>query len=171
MGRVIPPAFFAAPATDLAPRLPGKWLCRRVGDTVLRCRITETECYYGEEDTACHAHHGRTARTDTLYLPGGFTYVYLCYGIHSMLNLVTGPEGHPEAVLIRGVEGASGPGRVTKKLAIRCADNRLLLTPEAGIWLEEDEAPPPAVVAGPRVGIDYADPADRERPWRFIIKK
>ena len=169
MGRVIPLSFFAAPATDLAPRLPGKLLCRRVGDTVISCRITETECYYGEEDTACHAHHGRTARTDTLYLPGGFTYVYLCYGIHSLLNLVTGPAGHPEAVLIRGVEGAVGPGRVTKKLAVTRADNRLLLTPEAGIWLEEDDAPPPPVVAGPRVGIDYADPADRERPWRFLI--
>lgn len=168
---MIPPAFFAAPATDLAPRLPGKWLCRRMGDTVLRCRITETECYFGEEDTACHAHHGRTARTDTLYLQGGVTYVYLCYGIHSLLNLVTGPEGHPEAVLIRGVEGAAGPGRVTKKLAVTCADNRKPLTPEAGLWLEEDDAPPPTVVAGPRVGVDYADPEDRERPWRFMIKE
>ena len=167
---MIPRAFFAAPATDLAPRLLGKWLCRRVGDTVLRCRITETECYYGEEDTACHAHHGRTARTETLYLPGGVTYVYLCYGIHSLLNLVTGPEGHPEAVLIRGVEGASGPGRVTKKLCVTCADNKTPLTPASGLWLEEDEAPPPAVVAGSRVGVDYAAPADRERPWRFMVK-
>lgn len=170
MGRVIPRSFFMASATELAPRLLGKYLCRRVGDTVLRCRITETECYFGEEDTACHAHHGRTARTDTLYLPGGATYVYLCYGIHSLLNLVTGPEGHPEAVLIRGIEGASGPGRVTKKLHVTCADNRLPLTKASGIWVEDDGAPPPAFSAGPRVGVDYADPADRERPWRFMIE-
>ena len=65
--------FYTRPATELAPLLLGKLLCRRVGDTVLRCRITETECYFGEEDTACHAHKGRTPRTDTLYLAGGST--------------------------------------------------------------------------------------------------
>ena len=161
--------YFARPAPELAPDLLGKWLCVRRGDTVLRRRITETECYFGEEDTACHAHKGRTPRTDTLYLAGGVSYVYLCYGIHSLLNLVTGEEDHPEAVLIRGVEGASGPGRVTKALGITCADNRLPLTPENGIWIEDDGTPPPAFEALPRVGIDYAAEADRLRPWRFLV--
>lgn len=120
--------YFSRPATELARELLGKVLCRRTSDgTVLRRRITETECYFGEEDTACHAHKGRTPRTDTLYRAGGITYVYLCYGIHSLLNIVTGVADHPEAVLIRGVEGASGPGRVTKALGITCADNRLPL--------------------------------------------
>jgi DNA-3-methyladenine glycosylase len=160
--------FFARPATELAPLLLGKWLCVRQGDAVLRRRITETECYFGEEDTACHAHKGKTPRTETLYRAGGITYVYLCYGIHSLLNLVTGEEGHPEAVLIRGVEGASGPGRVTKCLGLTCAQNRLPLTPEHGIWVEDDGAPSPAYQALPRVGIAYAAPADVARPWRYL---
>ena len=162
-------SYFARPATELAPDLIGKLLCRRIGNEVLRRRITETECYFGTGDTACHAHKGRTPRTDTLYLAGGVSYVYLCYGIHSLLNLVTGEEDHPEAVLIRGIEGASGPGRVTKALSVTCADNRLLLTPENGIWIEDDDTPPPAYVALPRVGIDYAAEADRLRPWRFLV--
>lgn len=164
--------YLARPATELARELVGKLLCRRLADgSVLRRRITETECYFGEEDTACHAHKGRTPRTDTLYRQGGITYVYLCYGIHSLLNIVTGPEGHPEAVLIRGVEGASGPGRVTKALGITCADNRLPLDEESGIWIEDDGAPPPPLAALPRVGIDYAEKVDRERPWRYLISE
>lgn len=163
-------AYYAAPATVLAVDLLGKLLCRRVGDRVLRVRITETECYFGEEDTACHAHKGRTPRTDTLYLAGGVSYVYLCYGIHSLLNIVTGDIDHPEAVLIRGVEGAMGPGRVTKLLGITTKDNRLPLVPEEGIWLEDDGTPPPPYEALPRVGIDYAAPADRDRPWRYLVK-
>ena len=163
--------YFSAPATELAPDLIGKVLCRRLTDgSVLRRRITETECYFGEEDTACHAHKGRTPRTDTLYLAGGCTYVYLCYGIHALLNLVTGEAEHPEAVLIRGVEGASGPSRVTKAMGITCADNRLPLTVEQGIWVEDDGAVAPRFEALPRVGIDYAEAADRERPWRYLVK-
>lgn len=162
--------FYTRPATDLAPLLLGKLLCRRVGGEVYRRRITETECYFGEEDTACHAHKGRTPRTNTLYQQGGITYVYLCYGIHSLLNVVTGEEDHPEAVLIRGVEGASGPGRVTKSLGITCADNRLSLTPKNGIWIEDDGMPVPTFCALPRVGIGYADKADRDRPWRYLVE-
>ena len=110
---------FSDDALALAPRLLGKFLCRRLADgTVLRRRITETEAYFGEEDTACHAHKGRTPRTDVMYSPGGCAYVYLCYGMHEMLNVVTGREGRPEAVLIRGVEGAEGPGRLTKALHV-----------------------------------------------------
>lgn len=170
--KILDKDFYAAPATDLAPRLLGKWLCRRQTDgTVLRRRITETECYFGEEDTACHAHKGRTRRTDTLYLAGGMTYVYLCYGIHALLNIVTGEREHPEAVLVRGVEGASGPGRVTKAMGITCADNRLPLAPEGGIWIEDDGTPSPDFIVSPRVGIDYASEADRLRPWRYIVSE
>ena len=162
--------YFSGPATELAKTLIGKMLCRRLGDNVIRARITETECYYGEEDTACHAHKGRTQRTDTLYRRGGITYVYLCYGIHSLLNIVTGPSDHPEAVLIRGVEGASGPGRVTKLLGITCKDNALTLTEESGIWIEDDGKDSFKYDALPRVGIDYASDEDRRRPWRFLAK-
>lgn len=168
---VLQASFFMRPATELSPALVGKLLCRRLPDgTVLRRRIVETECYFGEEDTACHAHKGRTPRTDTLYQQGGIAYVYLCYGIHSLLNVVTGPEGHPEAVLIRGVEGAIGPGRVTKAMGITCAENKLPLCPENGLWLEDDGTPQPSITAGPRVGIDYASEQDKTRPWRYLVR-
>ncbi len=167
----LPLAFYQKDATALAPLLLGKLLCRRLPDgTVLRCRITETECYYGEADTACHAHKGRTNRTEIMYAKGGAAYVYLCYGIHALLNVVTGPEDHPQAVLIRGIEGAVGPGRVTKAMQITCAQNKEDLTTSHLLWLEEDGAPPPAYLTAPRVGIGYAAPQDQEKLWRFIVK-
>ena len=102
----------------MAPALLGKLLCRRVDDKIIKYRITETECYFGEDDTACHAHKGKTERTKIMYHEGGVAYVYLCYGLHSMLNVVSGIEDFPEAVLIRGVEGYNGPGKLTKALEI-----------------------------------------------------
>lgn len=164
--------YFYSPATSLAPDLVGKLLCRRLENgNIIKARIVETECYFGEEDTACHAHKGRTERTKPMYEAGGITYVYLCYGIHSLLNIVTGSEGHPEAVLIRGVEGAIGPGRATKLLKITVKDNFLPLTKEGGIWIEDDGKKPPKIEKSPRIGIDYANKKDRERKWRFVVKK
>ena len=163
--------YFCKSAIILAPDLVGKLLCRRLDDgSVIRARIVETECYFGEEDTACHAHKGKTERTKPMYEIGGITYVYLCYGIHSLLNIVTGNEGHPEAVLIRGVEGAVGPGRATKLLKITLCDNALPLTEESGIWIEDDGAKKPKLERLPRVGIDYAERRDRDRKWRFVAK-
>lgn len=162
--------YFSAPATALAPDLLGKLICRRTESGVIKARIIETECYFGEEDTACHAHKGKTERTKPMYESGGITYVYLCYGIHSLLNIVTGGEGHPEAVLIRGVEGATGPGRATKMMKISLKDNALPLTEESGIWLE-DNGTKFEYISLPRVGIDYASKEDRERKWRFLAKK
>ena len=159
--------YFFRPATEIAPDLVGKLLCRRLEDEVLRMRITETECYFGSEDTACHAHKGRTPRTDIMFKEGGNAYVYLCYGMHFMLNLTTGEEGHPEAVLIRGVEGADGPGRLTKLLSVNGDQNRLPLVPESGLWVEDDGFSADTV-ALPRVGIAYASEEDRERLWRFV---
>lgn len=162
--------FYESPATEAAPALCGKLLCVRAADgTVTKARITETECYFGEEDTACHAHRGRTPRTETLYMKGGVAYVYLCYGIHNLFNIITGDEGHPEGVLIRGVEGADGPGRITKYLGITRGHNALSLVSSDVIWCEDDGARP-ELIALPRVGIDYADEADRLRPWRYRVK-
>ena len=159
---------YAGNAVEMAKALLGAVLCRRLDDgTVLRARIVETEAYFGEEDTACHAHRGRTPRTDVMYGPGGFAYVYLCYGMHAMLNVVTGPAGHPEAVLIRGVEGAVGPGRITKAMRITCGLNREPLVSSERLWIESDGAPPPRFKASPRVGIGYASKRDQARKWRF----
>lgn len=161
--------YFTQPATLLAPDLLGKLLCRRgENGNVIKARINETECYFGEKDTACHAHKGRTQRTDTLYQKGGIAYVYLCYGIHELFNVITGPADHPEGVLIRGVEGAEGPGRATKYLGITRKYNTLLLVPENGLWLEDD-GDNPDYTTHPRVGISYASQEDQAKLWRFKV--
>ncbi len=160
-----------------ARALLGQWLCVRAADGVVRrARITETEAYHGPEDRACHAAKGRTARTEVMFGPAGRWYVYLCYGIHEMLNLVTGPVDWPAAVLIRGVEGFSGPGRVTRGLSIGREFNDTPAAPRndggKSVWIEAatsaDEPVAEAdVLAGPRVGVDYAGPEWAAKPWRF----
>lgn len=159
----------------LARWLIGKHLVRRFPDGRLDARmIVETEAYNGENDLACHARAGRTRRTEVMYGPGGVWYVYLCYGIHEMLNLVVGPENWPAAILIRGVEGAVGPGRVTKTLAIDRALNGTPATePVSGLWLEDRGVVlgRGAVEATKRIGIDYAGPIWTAKPWRFVLKK
>ena len=163
--------FYTQPATIIAKELCGKLFCIKSEDGAVRkYRITETECYYGEEDTACHAHKGRTERTETLYRKGGILYVYLCYGIHNLMNIITGPENHPEGVLIRGLEGYNGPGKLTKALGITRDHNSISLTDSGFIWCEDDGFTC-ELTASPRVGIDYAEEADRLRPWRFTVKK
>ena len=153
------------PAPEAARELIGKILVRRLPDGNVICvRITETEAYYGEADTACHASRGRTKRAEVLYHPAGTIYVYLCYGIHWMLNLVTGAADDPQAVLIRGVEGVSGPGRVTKFLAIDKTLNDTMLG--EGLSLEDDGFRP-ETEASPRIGIGYASEEDQARLWRF----
>ena len=99
--------FYHRPCLAVARDLVGKVLV--FGEN--RLRITETEAYCGEEDTACHAHKGRTKRTEVLYGDAGTIYVYLCYGIHWLLNIVTGEKEQPQAVLIRACQEAPGPGR------------------------------------------------------------
>jgi DNA-3-methyladenine glycosylase len=156
----------------LARALLGHRLVRRAPDGTRRSvRITETEAYHGPEDRACHASKGRTARTEVLFGEPGRWYVYLCYGLHEMLNLVTGPVGWPAAILIRGVEGVSGPGRVTRALGVgRSLHNTSAADATGGaLWLEAPDLPvlPHEVLAGPRVGVDYAGPEWAARPWRF----
>jgi len=168
----LPKKFYLQYADILAPALLGKILVRRLEDgTIIKSRITETECYLGEEDTACHAGRGRgrTGRTQVMYRAGGIAYVYICYGMHNLLNVVTGPEGSPQAVLIRGVEDASGPGRATRYMRIDRGLNGESLAGDT-LWLEDDGAPQPEFTATPRIGIGYASEDDRNRLWRFILK-
>jgi len=137
-----------------------------------RSRICEVEAYTGEADLACHASKGRTPRTEVLYAAGGVWYVYLCYGIHEMLNLVTGPRDRPAAILIRGVESVTGPGRLTRRFGIDRRFNTLPAAPASGLWLEDDGFRPPsrAVRATPRIGVDYAGPVWAAKPWRFYYE-
>ena len=157
------------PAPEAAEALIGKLLVRRFDDgSELRARITETEAYFGEQDSACHARFGRTGRSETLYHPAGTVYVYLCYGIHWMLNLVTGERDDPQAVLIRGVEGVSGPGRVTKYMRIDGSVNDTVLG--GALALEDDGFMPKHIEKTGRIGIGYASEEDRARLWRFVLK-
>ena len=161
--------FYHRPCTEVAKELVGKVLVRRVGDEVLRLRITETECYCGESDTACHASKGRTKRTEVMYGPAGTIYVYLCYGVHWMLNIVTGEENEPEAVLIRACEGKySGPGKLTKAMQITGGLNRGSILGDE-LWVEDDGFSC-GIEPDTRVGIGYASREDQERLWRFKLK-
>lgn len=161
-------SFLTRPATELAPELLGKLLCKRTDEGILRYRIMETECYFGEADTACHASRGRTERTQILYRKGGTAYIYLCYGIHSLFNVVTGPEDFPQAVLIRGVTGYNGPGKLTKAMGIGKELNGEDMVASHRLWLEDDGARP-IYIADRRVGIDYATEEYRNIPWRYMV--
>lgn len=162
-------SFYMQPAYKLAPLLVGKLLCRNIQGNILKYRITETECYYTEKDTACHAHKGKTNRTKILYEPGGVAYVYLCYGIHNLLNVVCGEKDVPQAVLIRGIEGHNGPGKLTKALNIDRSFNGEDLINSNSLWLEDDGFKA-KINKTKRIGIDYASEKDRNRLWRYIIK-
>jgi len=160
--------FFARDVLKVAPDLVGKLLVRTLPEGELVFRISETEAYRGEEDSACHARHGKTARNAPLYGPPGRFYVYLCYGVHWLLNVVTGAEGEPQGVLIRGCLEAAGPGRLTKALSIDGSLTGEEAAACAGLRFEDDGCRP-ALTASPRVGIGYATEEDQARPWRFQI--
>ena len=160
--------FFARDALEVAPDLLGKALVTSAPDGApRRLIITETEVYRGEDDTACHAHRGRTKRTEMLYRPGGAVYVYLCYGIHWLMNVITGPADFPQGVLIRACAGYEGPGKLTKYLGITGALGGADIASSPLIRIE-DEGREVYIKTAKRVGIAYADEADRDRLWRFI---
>ena len=161
--------FYHRPCLQVARELVGKWLVRRLpSGEVLRLRISETEAYCGEADTACHAHKGRTKRTEVLYGDAGTIYIYLCYGMHWLLNVVTGDAEDPQAVLIRACVDAPGPGRLTKALGINGALNRGSICGDE-LWIEDD-GQACTVVTDKRVGIGYASQEDQDRLWRFKLK-
>lgn len=170
MTRVLNKTFFERETVAVARALIGCSLCRRLpSGKIIRSIITETEAYDGFEDKACHAHKGPTPRNVVMFGPAGYSYLYLCYGIHWLLNITTREEGYPAAVLIRSVEAAQGPGRLTKYFQVDGKQNRMLLTRVGGLWVEAGEANSEVELeALPRVGIDYAGPEWSQVPWRFL---
>jgi DNA-3-methyladenine glycosylase len=165
--RIQDKSFFEVSAETLAVNLLGKHLVRNIDGQIYRYLITETECYMGIFDSACHACRGKTPRASTLWEKGGTLYVHMIYGIHYMLNIVAGEEGDPMGVLIRGVKGIIGPGNLTRMLEIRKDFNREDLLLSERIWIEETDL----IVnyeATPRIGINYAKIKDREKLWRFV---
>ncbi len=177
----------------MARALLGKYLVTEFDGRRTAGRIVETEAYRGPDDRASHAWGGRrTPRTEVMYWQGGTAYVYLCYGIHHLFNVVTGPEGLAHAVLVRALEPAegldvmlrrrgmsrpeprltAGPGTLTQALGIRTTHTGTDLTaPDSPIWIEDrgDRIAEADIVATTRIGVDYAGPC-AQRPWRFYVK-
>lgn len=158
----------------MARDLLGRTLCRELPDgTVLRGRLVEVEAYDGPADRASHAFRGMTKRNRWMFESGGIAYVYLVYGMHHCLNIVTGDAGHPAAILLRAAEttdgrSASGPGRLTRAFAVdRALDGSSFLS--GPLWLEPGEpVPGRAIRRTRRIGVDYAG-AWASRRYRFII--
>lgn len=175
---------------DLAQQLLGKRLVTRINEVKTAGIIVETEAYRGSEDRASHAFGGRrTARTETMYLPGGHAYIYLCYGIHHLFNVVTAPADTPFAILVRAVEPVegietmlerrgkdslkpnltAGPGSMSQALGITTKLDATPLTSDQ-IWIEEGSTiSKRKIIASPRVGVDYAGD-HAQWPWRFRVK-
>jgi DNA-3-methyladenine glycosylase len=171
VGQLLPPAFFARRAGSVARELLGCWLVvRHEKGQYERHVIVETEAYLGPQDLACHGRTGPTARNRAMFGPAGHWYVYLCYGMHWMLNIVTGREGVPAAVLIRGAGTAIGPGRLTKAVGV---DRRYDGKPAAratGLWLEAGVVVPRRwIERTPRIGVDYAGEW-AEKPLRYVVE-
>ena len=193
-------SFYIQPdVVSIARELLGKRLCTRIDGYQTSGIITETEAYEGTTDMASHAFGGRrTRRTEIMYAKGGTAYVYLCYGMHSLFNVVTNKEGVPHAVLIRGIqpcdgiermkerrrqekiekEFSNGPGKVSKALGIHFLHSGLDLThipslaDKPGIWIEETGILilPEEIITTTRIGIDYAE-KDAKLPYRFLLKR
>lgn len=169
--RRITRSFFQREVLEVAPTLLGKTLVRQFEDgKVQNFSITEVEAYRGSDDLACHAHKGKTKRTEVMFREGGLVYVYLIYGMYWMLNIVAGKENDASAILIRGVGDISGPGRVGKALQLDKSFYGEDLSTSNRIWIEDSRIKPKYTTA-PRVGIDYAGEPWISIPWRFISEK
>ena len=176
---------------DVARQLLGKVLCTRFDGVVTRGKIVETEAYCGNNDKACHANNQKmTKRNKVMFSAGGCAYVYLCYGIHHLFNIVTNAEGQADAVLIRAIEPiegietmmtrrklnkkgkriSGGPAMLTQALGINTFHNGTVLNGDS-IWIEDampvDED---YIVFATRIGVEYAE-GDALKPWRFFIKE
>jgi DNA-3-methyladenine glycosylase len=148
--------------------LLGKALVRCLDGKRVALTVSETEAYLGPQDLACHAARGRTARTEVMYGPPGTLYVYFVYGLHWMLNVVTGPKDYPAAVLIRGTGHVSGPARLTRALGIDGTFNGRAAEPQTGLWFASSDHTG-KVIATPRIGVAYAGPCWAARKLRFIL--
>ncbi|MEX0772314.1 MAG: DNA-3-methyladenine glycosylase [Balneolales bacterium] len=183
--------FLNTDVVGISRDLIGKLLFTSHNGVVTGGKIVETEAYAGVSDKASHACGGRrTKRTEIMYGRGGMSYVYLCYGIHNLFNVVTGPEDVPHAILVRAVEPvvgidhilarrgqsklkrntSGGPGLVCQALGIRGHHNGIDLRGDT-IWIEDtgEKNTPEAIKAGKRVGINYAE-EDVDNPWRFRMQ-
>ncbi|NOZ48942.1 MAG: DNA-3-methyladenine glycosylase [Chloroflexi bacterium] len=180
-------SFLARPAPLVAPQLLGCYLIKAEGEQTLVGRIVEVEAYLGDEDAASHAYRGLTARNRSMFGPPGLAYVYLIYGVHHCLNVVTGPKNDGQAVLIRAIEPltgiplmqerrqqrplgqlTNGPGKLCQAFGIDRRFDGHDLTQGVGLWLAAGSTPLQNITAGPRIGVRGDDVA-RSIPWRFYL--
>jgi len=188
--KILKPSFFQSDnVVELAKKLIGFRLSTKINDQVTSGIITETEAYAGQNDKACHAHLGRfTKRTSVMYEPGGIAYIYLCYGIHHLFNIVTNTKGNADAILIRALEPdkglntmqkrrnkskldktlTSGPGNVSQALGLHKNHNQKSVCSNE-IWIEKTKNRSIDIIETSRIGIDYAG-EDANLPWRFYDK-
>ena len=182
--------FYELGTLKVARALIGKKLVRQIGSLELSGLIVETEAYCGKEDSACHAHRGKTKRNGVMFGPPGHAYVYFTYGLHYLLNMVTEAEGNPCAVLIRailpvagieemvirrrrlkGPELTNGPAKLCQALGIDKTLNGWDLTAGNELWVEDyKKISTKLITATPRIGIDYATEQYRNAFWRFVAK-
>jgi DNA-3-methyladenine glycosylase len=174
--RPLPRAFYERNTETVARELLGMLLAHRVDGLLRVGRIVETEAYLGTHDLAAHSSRGRTKRTEVMFGPPGYAYVYLIYGIHNCINVVTQPEGHASAVLLRALEpvanielSTKGPGLLCKALAIDRRQNGHDLLSDDLFVAAPDHSEPFEIVARPRIGVDYAGEW-AARPLRFYIQ-
>lgn len=181
--KILEEEFFNRNTLKVAKELLGKILCVKKGGEILSGIVAETEAYRGEDDLANHASKGRTKRTETMYMKAGTIYVYLVYGMHFCLNIVTEKENYPSAVLIRGIlpiieintemktkqKPIIGPGRTSRYFGIDKSFNGLNISSNK-IWLEDwgIKVPKKDITASKRVGVDYAKHC-KDYLWRFGI--
>jgi DNA-3-methyladenine glycosylase len=160
--------FFERETLTVARELLGKYLV--YGETALM--ITEVEAYDGPHDLASHAARGKTARNGVMFGEAGVWYIYLCYGVYWLLNIVTGAHDYPAAILIRGVEGVQGPGRVTRHFGIDASLNRKPAEKANGLWLEDRGVviDPRTILKTTRIGVSYAGPIWANKKYRLILE-
>ena len=191
--RLSPEYYHSTDVTGVARDLLGKFLCTNIGGSLCSGMIVETEAYRGPDDRACHAFNDRrTPRTEVMFQPGGVAYIYVCYGLHHLMNVVTAPEGQAHAVLIRALEPADGIDIMAERRQMELHDNRLTKGPGAlsvalglknhmtgsslihkssPVWIEDrgvaftsDE-----ICISKRIGVESAGDA-AHWPWRFFVR-
>lgn len=182
MQKILAPDFFDRPTLVVARELLGKYLVRKYRNKTISLAITEVEAYDGLNDLASHASRGKTPRTKIMFGPAGQFYVYFTYGIHWLVNVVTGRENYPAAILIRAGKyynskkqewiSVNGPARLTKFLHITGTQNGKIAGRKTGLWFEDRgiKINRCDVVAGKRIGIDYAGPIWKNKLYRFSSK-
>ncbi|MEX2592770.1 MAG: DNA-3-methyladenine glycosylase [Anditalea sp.] len=189
---ILPQSFYLeGEVLDISKKLLGKIIITDIDNQVTMSRIVETEAYNGSKDKACHAYlHRKTPRTNVMFKEGGRSYVYLCYGLHHLMNIVTNGENEPNAVLIRAVEPilglkamalrrnvkgqinlTNGPGKLASALGIsRKCNDVILYDSSSPIWIGEEKINEHyEIKQTTRIGVDYAE-EDALLPWRFYIK-